>query len=49
MIKPFSSDKGARTQKTTLIEENEMIDSDAEMPLIFNNYFSSIVFNLNIP
>ena len=49
MIKPFSSDKGARSQKITLIEENEMIGSGVEIFLIFNNYLSGIVSSLSIP
>ena len=49
MIKPFSSDKGARSQKITLIEENEMIGTGVEIFLIFNNYLSGIVSSLNIP
>ena len=49
MIKPFSSDKEVRSQKITLIEENEMIGSGVEISLIFNNYLSGIVSSLNIP
>ena len=47
-MKLFFSDEGARSQKITLIEENEIIDSDKEISLIFDKYFSSFVCSLNV-
>ena len=48
-IKPFFSDKGATRVKYTLIEDDEIIADDRQMPSVFMNFFSNIVSNLNIP
>ena len=48
-IKPFFSDKGATREKYTLIEEEEILDDDQKISTVFNDFFSSIVSNLNIP
>ena len=48
-IKPFFSDKGATSERYTLIENNEIIDNDQKISTIFNDFFSTVVSNLNIP
>ena len=48
-IKPFFSDKGTTREKYTLIEEEEILDDDQKIFTVFNDFFSSIVSNLNIP
>ena len=48
-IKPFFSDKGATSDKYTLIENEEIIDNDQKISTIFNDFFSTVVSNLNIP
>ena len=47
-INPFFSDKGATREKYTLIEEEEILDDDQKISTVFNDFFSSIVSNLNI-
>ena len=46
--KPFFSDKGARSQKITLIEENRIIYVEIFLINMFNKYFSSKC-SVNIP
>ena len=48
-IKLFFSDKGATREKYTLIEEEEILDDDQKISTVFNDFFSIIVSNLNIP
>ena len=48
-IKPFFSNKGATREKYTLIEEEEILDDDQKISTVFNDFFSNIVYNLNIP
>ena len=48
-IEPFFSDKGATREKYTLIEEEEILDDNQKISTVFNDFFSSIVYNLNIP
>ena len=48
-IKPFFSDKGTTREKYTLIEEEEILDDNQKISTVFNDFFSSIVSNLNIP
>ena len=48
MFRAMFSDKGAKTQIITLIEENETMDSNVEIYFIFNKHFSNIVFSLSI-
>ena len=48
-IKPFFSDKGATRKKYTLIEEEEILDDDQKISTVFNDFFLSIVSNLNTP
>ena len=48
-IKAFFSDKGATREKYTLIEEEEILYDDQKISTVFNDFFSSVVSNLNIP
>ena len=47
-ISPLSSNKIKSKEKITLVENNEIISSDIEVANTFQNFFSSIVKNLNI-
>ena len=49
-VKPLFSNNTNGIEKITLLEENEnIIDSDEEVATILNDFFSSIVKNLNLP
>ena len=48
-VKPFLCDKGPMRQKITLIEKDEILGNNKEIPEIFNYFFSIIVTKLNIP
>ena len=48
-VEPFFSGKDPIRQKITLIENDEIIGNNKEIPEIFNNFFSSIVAKLNTP
>ena len=47
-IKPFLSNKIVSREKVTLIEEDEIIESDINTAQILNTSFSNIVSNLKI-
>ena len=47
-IKPFLSDKVRSTNKTTLIDKEEIIVGDNNTAKVLNTFFSNIVSNLNI-
>ena len=47
-IKPFLSNKIVSREKVTLIEEDEIIESDINTARILNTSFSNIVSNLKI-
>ena len=47
-IKPFLSDKIVSREKITLIEEDEIVESDSNTGQILNTFFSNIVSNLKI-
>ena len=47
-IKPFLLDKTTSTQKTTLIEKEEIIMGDDNTAKVLNTFFSNIVSNLKI-
>ena len=49
VIKPSFSDKACGSENITLIENEEIINNEKEICEIFNNFFSDIVTNLNIP
>ena len=48
-VKPFLSDKIMSKEKTTLIEENQIISSDGNTAQVLNTFFSNNVGSLNIP
>ena len=48
-IKPLLSEKNARSNKTTLAEDNSILENNDKIAEIFNNFFTSAVSNLNIP
>ena len=45
---PLFSEKSVNSSKISLFE-NKIIQNDQEIANIFNNYFSTVVLNLNIP
>ena len=47
-VKPCFSDKYVSDEKITLIEETEIITDDKTIAITLNNFFGSIVKNLNI-
>ena len=47
-VKPLQSDKVTGKGKINLIENNELIKSDLENAKVFNDFFTSIVQNLDI-
>ena len=47
-IKPFLSNKIVSREKVTLIEEDEIVESDINTAQILNTFFSNIVSNLKI-
>ena len=49
VINPSFSDKACGSENITLIENEEIINNEKEICEIFNNFFSDIVTNLNIP
>ena len=48
-VKPFLSDKTHTKDKIHLIENDELLKTDLETAEVFNEFFSNIVQNLNIP
>ena len=48
-VKPFLSDKTHGNDKIHLIENDELLKTDLETAEVFNEFFSNIVQNLNIP
>ena len=47
-IKPFLSNKIMSREKVTLIEEDEIVESDINTAQILNTFFSNIISNLKI-
>ena len=47
-IKPFLPNKIVSREKVTLIEENEIVESDVNTAQILDTFFSNIVSNLKI-
>ena len=43
------SQKNARSNKITLVEDNSILENDDKIAETFNNFFTSAVSNLNIP
>ena len=48
-VEPFLSYKIITREKTTLIEENEIVSNDEDTAQVLNTFFSNIVGCLNIP
>jgi hypothetical protein len=48
-INPFLSDKTQKSDKITLIENDEIVSNEAEVSQILNSFFSNIVTNLALP
>ena len=48
-IKPLLSEKNARSNKITLVEDNSILENNDKIAETFNNFFTSVVSNLNIP
>ena len=48
-VKPFLSDKTPSDEKITLIEKDKIIKTDPKTANILNNFFPTIISNLNIP
>ena len=47
-VKPLLSEKNARCNKITLIEDNSILGNNDKIAETFNNFFTSAVSNLNI-
>ena len=47
-VKPLFGDKGGTTDKIVLVEENKIINEDAEVAQTFNNFFENAVKSLGI-
>ena len=48
IVKPYISNKQISTEKITLVENEEVVDSDEKASEIFNTFFTNAVSNLNI-
>ena len=48
-VKPLLSEKNARSNKITLVEDNSILENNDKIAETFNNFFTSAVSNLNIP
>ena len=48
-IKPLLSEKNARSNKITLVEDNSILENNDKIAETFNNFFTSAVSNLNFP
>ena len=49
LVKPLLSDKITIKEKINLTDNGEILSSDTDIADTFNDYFSSVVQNLNIP
>ena len=49
LVKPLFSDKITVKEITNLTENGEVLSSDTDIADTFNDYFSNVVQNLNIP
>ena len=47
-VKPLLSEKNARSNKITLVEDNSILENNDKIAETFNNFFTSAVSNLNI-
>ena len=48
-MKPFLSEKGSIKKKITLIKNEKIINNEEEIAETFNDFFSNIILNLDIP
>ena len=48
-VKPLFTEKNARSNKITLVEDNFILENNDKIAETFNNFFTSVVSNLNIP
>ena len=48
-VKPLFTEKNARSNKITLVEDNSILENNDKIAETFNNFFTSAVSNLNIP
>lgn len=48
IVKPFFSEKAISTENITLLENQDICDEDKMVAEIFNNFFNSVVKNLDI-
>ena len=48
-VKPLLSEKNARSDKITLVEDNSILQNNDKIAETFNNFFTSAVSNLKIP
>ena len=48
-VKPLLSEKNARSNKITLVEDNYILENNNKIAETFNNFFTSAISNLNIP
>ena len=49
IVKPFLSNKTISSEKITLIDDDELITDEQKVANSLNDFFSSIVTNLNLP
>ena len=48
-IKPLFSDKSSKSNKITLVEKDLILEKNDDIAETFNDFFTSVVSNLNIP
>ena len=48
-IKPLFSDKSSNSNKITLVEKDLILEKNDDIAETFNDFFTSVVSNLNIP
>ena len=48
-IKPLFSDKSSNSNKITLVEKDFILEKNDDIAETFNDFFTSVVSNLNIP
>ena len=48
-LKPVLSNKVMSSEKITLVENDDILENDKRTATVFNNFFSNIITNLDIP
>ena len=48
-VKPLFTEKSAKSNKITLVEDNSILKNDDKIAETFNNFCASAVSNMNIP